>query len=197
MQTNMCFSTPIYITKILGDDLVNIQQEFSEVYQDHINNNLFSDPWDQNRLQTSNGTLAVNITDKYNTYFFLELIKRNLVIYLKSIGEDYTNHKIDTVWMTRMTNHSYSHVHSHYPHSITGVYYYKTNGNDGNIFFENPLINYAWTSNIGMKTILPDTIPVSPEVGKMIMFPSWLRHGVETNLTDSERISISFNLTLI
>jgi uncharacterized protein (TIGR02466 family) len=197
MHTNLCFATPIYITKLVEDDLDNVQKELTEVYLDHSDKDMFADPWDNGRLQTSNGILSIDISSLYKTECFIELIKKNTIIYLQSIGQEYIDHKIDSVWMTRMVKHSYSHVHSHYPHSITGVYYYKTNGNDGNIVFENPLVNYAWTSNVGMKTLLPDNIPVTPEVGKMILFPSWLRHGVETNLTDNERISISFNLTLL
>lgn len=30
--------------------------------------------------------------------------------------------------------------------------------------------------------------------GKMIIFPSWLNHGLETNLSDEELVYISFNI---
>jgi uncharacterized protein (TIGR02466 family) len=39
------------------------------------------------------------------------------------------------------------------------------------------------------------TIP--PEVGKLIIFPSWLDHGVNPNLSDTDRISMSFNINLM
>ena len=35
------------------------------------------------------------------------------------------------------------------------------------------------------------------ESGKIILFESWLRHGVEPNTTVEERVSISFNYTWI
>jgi ectoine hydroxylase-related dioxygenase (phytanoyl-CoA dioxygenase family) len=30
----------------------------------------------------------------------------------------------------------------------------------------------------------------------MIIFPSWLNHGVEPNLSDEERVCISFNISM-
>ena len=38
---------------------------------------------------------------------------------------------------------------------------------------------------------------VTPEVGKLIIFPSWLVHYVEPNLDDSDRISMAFNITVV
>jgi uncharacterized protein (TIGR02466 family) len=38
---------------------------------------------------------------------------------------------------------------------------------------------------------------VSPEIGTMIMFPSWLEHGVKQNMSDAERISFAFNMEFV
>jgi len=35
-----------------------------------------------------------------------------------------------------------------------------------------------------------------PRPGGMLIFPSWLYHGVEPNLTDTPRVSLSFNFRL-
>ena len=37
---------------------------------------------------------------------------------------------------------------------------------------------------------------IVPEVGILVIFPSWLEHGVNQNLCDADRISISFNINL-
>ena len=37
---------------------------------------------------------------------------------------------------------------------------------------------------------------VAPEGGKLLMFPSWLEHGVAQNQTDAERISMSCNFEM-
>jgi len=33
-----------------------------------------------------------------------------------------------------------------------------------------------------------------PKAGMMVIFPSWLWHGVEPNMNDKPRISIAFNI---
>ena len=38
-----------------------------------------------------------------------------------------------------------------------------------------------------------DTLTFKPEVGKMLLFPSWLKHSVFPFYVDGERRSMSFN----
>jgi len=38
-----------------------------------------------------------------------------------------------------------------------------------------------------------DTLTFRPEVGKLLMFPSWLKHSVYPFDVDGERRSMSFN----
>ena len=38
---------------------------------------------------------------------------------------------------------------------------------------------------------------ISPEAGTLIIFPSWLDHSVNQNLSDADRISMSFNINLV
>ena len=75
---------------------------------------------------------------------------------------------------------------------ISGVYYYKTNGDDGDIFFECPVptigSSFCYFNNYCNRWIH------KPEEGKILLFPSWLKHGISKNETDETRISISFNL---
>lgn len=90
------------------------------------------------------------------------------------------------------------HVH---PFSLfSAVYYVKVPKNSGRLVFENPIQQHDFV----MK---PDTVDLfnlfnagywyaSPEENDLIIFPSWLRHWVEPNYTDKNRISIAFNLEI-
>jgi uncharacterized protein (TIGR02466 family) len=89
---------------------------------------------------------------------------------------------------------SYAVMHDHGSSDISGVYYYKTNEQDGNLFFQTP--NKLLSSNFLFKSI-PSIVEYTPKVGKIVLFPGWLNHGVHTNTTDNERVSISFNIKLI
>lgn len=35
-----------------------------------------------------------------------------------------------------------------------------------------------------------------PVPGRLILFPAWLQHGVEPNLSDADRVVVSFNVGL-
>ena len=43
------------------------------------------------------------------------------------------------------------------------------------------------------QTLRSDTLTFRPEVGKMLIFPSWLKHSVYPFDVDGERRSMSFN----
>jgi uncharacterized protein (TIGR02466 family) len=77
---------------------------------------------------------------------------------------------------------------------MSGVYYFGTNagGNDAKIVFEcpHPMLDMSKVYQC-----------VSPrwehyaEPNKILLFPSWLRHGVKTQTSDKTRLALSFNLT--
>ena len=37
---------------------------------------------------------------------------------------------------------------------------------------------------------------IVPEAGTLVIFPSWLEHGVNQNLGNADRVSIAFNINL-
>lgn len=86
------------------------------------------------------------------------------------------------------------HVHGD---TFSGVFYLKAPEGSGKLSISNPAINRMWqgcglTSQKNQFT--GETIRIEPVEGNIILFPSYLYHGVETNNHDDERISISFNL---
>ena len=97
-------------------------------------------------------------------------------------------------WFTQNGPGDYLQIHHHNDVDITGTYYYQTNGNDGEFFFESSVapaphsICFAAQHNRHY---------IEPEVGKLVLFPGWIRHGVLTNTTDTDRIGISFNISFM
>jgi ectoine hydroxylase-related dioxygenase (phytanoyl-CoA dioxygenase family) len=41
-----------------------------------------------------------------------------------------------------------------------------------------------------------DTVKIKPEEGKLLIFPSYIHHAVEENLSDQDRVVISFNIDI-
>ncbi|PCJ27093.1 MAG: hypothetical protein COA96_04040 [SAR86 cluster bacterium] len=86
--------------------------------------------------------------------------------------------------------HPYSH--------ISGVFYVKSEVGSPAISFKDPrmgrwMMPPAADGNRAENTFHANILP---DEGKLLMFPSWLEHGVPPNQLDSERISMSFNFEM-
>ena len=94
-------------------------------------------------------------------------------------------------WFAKFEKGNYAHIHNHNHADISGAYYYKTNGEDGDFFFESPNPYLEITK---CYTPLSQRRQHKPQEGKILLFPGWLKHGVKTNNTDNTRISLAFNI---
>ena len=94
--------------------------------------------------------------------------------------------------MTRTTKGKYIHQHDHGNYDISGVYYLKTNGEDGQLYFPSP--HRLLAGNFIISRIVDYYQHLPLENGVIAMWPSVLLHNTEPNQTDHERISASFNI---
>lgn len=187
--------TPIYENQVSLESLIQIQSELYKVLSDKKQSNQFNDPWNDNRIQVSNN-FKINIFDQYELSNFKQYLNYCIKDYTKILGDDVKDFIISECWMTKSSKNNYGHIHNHMPYDISGVYYLQTCETDGSIFFENPL-QICYSSKIGNKNLFNPSYVSKPKNGKIILFPSWLSHGVNTNKTESERISISFNVKIL
>ena len=108
---------------------------------------------------------------------------------------------ISQVWINVNSPGSSNSVHNHPNSLFSGVYYVKAEENSGDIVFSNP-------NNLLSYTLYPNMIEtynefnsakwyVTPNTGKLIIFPSWLEHSVEENSSVHQRISIAFNTEFV
>lgn len=87
--------------------------------------------------------------------------------------------------------------HTHGGAILSGVYYVKTPKDCGHIEFQNTSaelmpVNLQITD---FNEFNSENRVLPSEEGKLYIFPSWLKHGVNPNLNRyEERVSISFNL---
>lgn len=108
--------------------------------------------------------------------------------------------RMNNMWINinRKNNHNTAHQH---PHShVSGVFWVKTPENCGDIVFESPhyfdqYINiFTLNSDFSNNTNCSFNYTFYAREGNMLLFPSPLRHWVQENTSDEDRISISFNL---
>ena len=142
----------------------------------------------------SDPTFNSNLVSDFNLDKFATEIDIHVKNYCQSVGyrpKDGTElkYRIVSSWFALFKKGNYAHIHNHGDSDIAGVYYFKKSGDDGNLFFCTP--NKAIDSSVLLKT---GRMVVNPTEGDLLLFPGWLDHGVQTNDTDDERVSVSFNI---
>lgn len=132
--------------------------------------------------------------------FTLEQLFDNLVDFVNDIPYDYMGIpklKLGNWWININSKHDYNTPHHHQHSILSGVYYVSVpDSNMGDLilhrgdsaeFFIDPKIQHKPT------TINSLEHPLSIKESMFYLFPSWVKHSVEKNKSDKERISIAFN----
>ena len=103
---------------------------------------------------------------------------------------------LDSLWINVMEKGAVHTPHIH-PHSaISGTYYVTVPPRSGTIRFEDPRLPMMMAAPPRKDTARPENrsfADVQPRAGMLLLWESWLRHGVEPNRARGRRISVSFN----
>ena len=108
--------------------------------------------------------------------------------------------RLDSMWAMVNKKYSYNTLHTHYGCLWAGVYYVQCPPKSGDIIFRHIQPRQAFPAPIFKKEpheLEPhqwEQVNYTPKEGRVIMFPSYLGHEVKPNLSNKDRISISFNL---
>jgi len=99
-------------------------------------------------------------------------------------------------WWININKHgAYNSMHQHPGSHMSGVIWIQIPKDSGNLFFPNPDY-FCKQKEINLtKPFLKQTegYQIEPKEGDVVLFSSCLQHKVNPNLSDDERISISFN----
>jgi uncharacterized protein (TIGR02466 family) len=103
---------------------------------------------------------------------------------------------LDSLWINVMSTGAVHAAHIH-PHSaISGTYYVSVPPRSGAIRFEDPRLSMMMAAPPRKENARPENrqfADVEPKTGMLLLWESFLRHGVEANGAQSPRISVSFN----
>lgn len=111
-------------------------------------------------------------------------------------------YKITNMWINLNKPQGYNVAHTHPDSDLSGVFWINIPKNSGVLRFESPnhFTQYRaiHNSNEEIKNSLNyyHDFWLEPSEGKIIIFSSDIKHFVETNESEEERISISFNISL-
>ena len=137
-------------------------------------------------------------TDMHVRPEFAELtrfLRKAVKAALDFLQVEYRDYEITACWANFGPPGSGHSRHTHPNNYFSGVYYVRTPPGADTIDFFDP--------RPGAATMMPRTrqltrfngnrMTVKVHPGRLIIFPSWLLHGVPVNATNQERVSIAFN----
>ena len=106
--------------------------------------------------------------------------------------------KINNMWAIINTGGSANLRHQHGNSTISGAYYVRAPKNSGDIVFYDPRPApvYSHPNVITPNLLNAQVNSISPKEGALVLFPSYLDHSVNENLSNEERIVISFNIRI-
>ena len=128
-------------------------------------------------------------------------IAKHVVAYARKSQFDLGKRKLalDSLWINVMKKGAIHAPHIH-PHSVlSGTYYVTAPPGSGAIRFEDPrlpMLMAAPPKKQNTSTENRSFVDVMPKPGLLLLWESWLRHGVEANASRTPRISVSFNYRL-
>ena len=132
---------------------------------------------------------------------FADLVKAldaHVAEFTKDLAFDLNDRKLvlDSLWVNILPTGGTHSAHIH-PHSvISGTTYVAMPEDASAIKYEDPRLAMMMAAPPRQKDAREDMQQfhyVAPSVGDVLLWESWLRHEVPLNMSDEERISVSFN----
>jgi uncharacterized protein (TIGR02466 family) len=184
------FPTTLYIV----ENLLSVEENLKikeQILKIKDNNPRGGDEWFCNAYNT------LGTYDLKDDHIFENLIKitnKHVFEFCRIMGSSHS-YVCQEAWANVYDQNQYQEFHTHSDRTISAVYYVDTPVDSGRIIFENPQE--------------PDMLPIknienynplsyrnafySPDPGTLIIFRSNLRHMVELNKSNEQRITVAFN----
>ena len=156
------------------------------------NNHSNKGGWHSPNFDLVNPGPPINFINNFKN--FLKQIMEN------EFGWEYISNKqrIVAMWAIINKKNSYNVRHNHQNCYLSGSYYVKKPENSGDITFFDPkeAKTYRFPEIEKITNYSRDSITIKPNEGDLLIFPSYLYHQVGKNLSDKNRIAISFNIDI-
>ncbi len=192
---HLFFSTPIWINKI--DDHEKINQKLKKyIFQEKEKNPEGAKKSNVNGWHSENFDLKdPGLSD------FINEVSKYIGEAIKDMGWDLDTQlvKITSMWAIINNKNAFNEKHHHGNSALSAAYYVKAEDNAGDIVFFDPRQANVFyhPSSKKANNINAQVQSVTPKPGTLVLFPSYLEHKVDPNLSSEERIVISFNISMI
>lgn len=192
MEIHQCFISPLVFDKNEGivqglkEHILNNEPNKDTSIAKSIKHNLKESSFD---FFNSN-----DIAVRTSVDYFIQCLKQTVNQQL----QENCNYEIEFVdsWFHIGEKYSTHEVHKHPNCSWCGIFYVDPGdiNKGGSTIFMNPInMNFKDISN----NFMDASIEVVPEVGKLVLFPSYMQHYQALYTGDKKRIVVGFNMKIL
>jgi uncharacterized protein (TIGR02466 family) len=176
MITHNLFSTPIKIISV--PNFNEVKDIVIKSFKTNFNKN-----FNQNLSEEENIKTALYFTEEINNFW-------------KEIAKEKRDIKLITSWSNFHKKFDFATPHSHGDCLLAAVFYIQTSDKSGDILLHDPRggVYFELETDIDTQGKLADSrkyFRIKPKDGDLIIFPAYLIHSVEPNMTDETRISLA------
>jgi uncharacterized protein (TIGR02466 family) len=201
VNINSFFSTQIYRADLreFGDKID--QGELTSTCLSTASDDEAGQKWSEdNNFAGYTSYASLNDLDWRYSIFkdLIKILNKHVKTFVKDLEFDLNDKKIklDSLWINILPFGGIHTSHLH-PHSvISGTTYISMPKGTSAIKFEDPRLAMMMASPFRKENARPELknfIYMEPKLGEVLLWESWLRHEVQMNMADKERISVSFN----
>ncbi len=125
-------------------------------------------------------------------------LDRHIAAFSQAVEFDMQGRRLvlDSIWVNVMLEEGVHPAHIHPHAAVSGTYYVSVPQGGASIYFEDPRMGLMMAAPPRTKDPRLENranVTTQPKAGNLLLWESWLRHGVESHGDKSPRISISFN----
>ena len=190
------FSVPIFHYKVenykeINEELINYIFKLKK--KDKIGNNRSNiGGWHSPNFELLEEERPIHFIIKFKDFL------KNIIV--NEFGWEYLPNKqrIVAMWAIINKKNSFNIMHNHQNCYLSGSYYVKKPEKSGDISFFDPVEpkTYRYPEKEKGTFHSNQVVTLKPEEGDLLVFPSYLYHSVQPNLSDEDRVVISFNIDL-
>ena len=119
--------------------------------------------------------------------------------YARALGLDVHSFplRLSDFWLNVYGRGHAQEVHTHGTSVVSGIYFVKTPHDCGDTIFHAPMGDAMLDPpKVENNPLNASFVRWVPQAGQMVFFRGWLKHSVQANTGDEERITIAFNLNM-
>jgi len=140
------------------------------------------------------------IDDISDNLLSCKFVKQNLKDQLDSYSRDsgYSFLQLSNSWINYQYKGSRLTKHTHPNSELSGVIYLNVDDDSSKLYFYNPNQHVYFTQYRERTIYSFDYQWIKPMNGALIVFPSWMSHGSDDEINQSEeRVAVSFNTRVL